>query len=173
MRYPAGFAGGIAHSTKGRPAKLALIDTAMDIRLRPVTEEDLPIFFEQQRDPIANKMADFPAREREAFFAHWRDKVLSNPNGITRTILCDGVVTGNIVSWIHSGQREVGYWLGREFWGRGIATRALQAFLAIDTTRPLHAFVVHHNLGSIRVLEKCGFVRAAQDAEGVTLIRYT
>ncbi|MBP8242640.1 MAG: GNAT family N-acetyltransferase, partial [Thermoflexales bacterium] len=73
----------------------------------------------------------------------------------------------------HSGQREVGYWLGREFWGKGIATRALEAFLAIDTTRPLHAFVVHHNLGSIRVLEKCGFVRAAQDAEGVTLIRYT
>ena len=90
-----------------------------------------------------------------------------------QTIPGDGVVTGNIVSWIHSGQREVGYWLGREFWGRGIATRAQQAFLAIDTTRPLHAFVVHHNLGSIRVLEKCGFVRAAQDAEGVTLIRYT
>ncbi len=143
----------------------------LDVRLRPVTEEDLPIFFEQQRDPIANEMADFPAREREAFFAHWRDKVLSNPNGIARTILCDGAVAGNIVSWIHSGQREVGYWLGREFWGKGIATRALEVFLSIDTTRPLHAFVVHHNLGSIRVLQKCGFTIIGSDAEGVTLVR--
>ncbi len=117
-------------------------------------------------------MADFPAREHEAFFTHWREIVMVNPNGIARTILCDGVVSGNIVSFIHSGQREVGYWLGREFWGRGIGTRALEAFLAIETTRPLHAFAVHHNLGSIRVLEKCGFVRAGEDAEGVTLIRY-
>ena len=114
-------------------------------------------------------MADFPAREREAFFAHWRNKVLSNPNGIARTILCDGVVAGNIVSWIHSGQREVGYWLGREFWGKGIATRALEVFLSIDSTRPLHAFVVHPNLGSIRVLQKCGFTIIGTDAEGVTL----
>ncbi|HQV29227.1 MAG: GNAT family N-acetyltransferase [Anaerolineae bacterium] len=145
----------------------------MDVRLRPVTEDDLPVFFEQQRDPIANTMADFPAREREAFHIHWRTRVLVNPAGFARTILCDGAVAGNIVSFIHSGEREVGYWLGREFWGRGIATRALEAFLAIETTRPLHAFAVHHNLGSIRVLEKCGFVRAEQDAEGVTLIRYT
>lgn len=135
-------------------------------------------------------MADFPAREREAFFTHWRDKVLSNPNGIARTILCGGVVAGpgviagpgvvaghgviagNIVSWLHDGQREVGYWLGREFWGKGIATRALEVFLTIDTTRPLHAFAVHHNLGSIRVLQKCGFTIIGSDAEGVTLIRY-
>lgn len=130
----------------------------------------MPIFFEQQRDPIANAMAAFPAREREAFFAHWRDKVLGNPNGIARTILCDGVVAGNIVSWLHDDRREVGYWLGREFWGKGIATRALEAFLAIDTTRPLHAFAVHHNLGSIRVLQKCGFTSIGTDAEGVTLV---
>lgn len=141
----------------------------MNIRLRSVTEDDLPILFEQQRDPIANTMADFPAREREAFFAHWRDKVLSNPNGTARTILCDSVVAGNIVSWMHEDKREVGYWLGRKFWGKGIATRALAVFLAIDTTRPLHAFVVHHNLGSIRVLQKCGFTIIGSDAEGVTL----
>ncbi len=145
----------------------------MDIRLRPVTEDDLEILFEQQRDPIANTMADFPAREREAFFVHWRTRVLVNPTGFARTIVCDGVVAGNIVSFIQAGEREVGYWLGREYWGRGIATRALEAFLAIETTRPLHAFAVHHNLGSIRVLEKCGFVRAGQDAVGVTLLRYT
>ncbi len=115
-------------------------------------------------------MAAFPARERDAFFVHWRDKVLGNPNGIARTILCDGVVAGNIVSWLHDDRREVGYWLGREFWGKGIATRALEAFLAIDTTRPLHAYAVHHNLGSIRVLQKCGFTSIGTDAEGVTLV---
>lgn len=114
-------------------------------------------------------MADFHAREREAFYVHWRTRVLVNPAGIARTILCDGVVAGNIVSFMHSGEREVGYWLGREFWGKGIATRALQSFLAIETTRPLHAFVVHHNLGSIRVLQKCGFTIIGSDAEGATL----
>jgi RimJ/RimL family protein N-acetyltransferase len=140
-----------------------------------VLEEDLEILFAQQRDPIANDMAAFPAREREALYTHWRTRVLPNPNGIARVIVCDGaiagtgVIAGNIVSWLHDDRREVGYWLGREFWGKGIATRALQAFLAIETTRPLNAFVVHHNLGSLRVLQKCGFTLIGTDAEGVTL----
>jgi RimJ/RimL family protein N-acetyltransferase len=56
-----------------------------------------------------------------------------------------------------SGQREVGYWIGSEYWGKGIATRALAAFLEHDRTRPLHARVAKHNVASVRVLEKCGF----------------
>jgi RimJ/RimL family protein N-acetyltransferase len=61
------------------------------------------------------------------------------------------------VSFMNAGEREVGYWIGREFWGRGIATLALAGFLRLEERRPLHARVVRHNVASIKVLEKCGF----------------
>jgi RimJ/RimL family protein N-acetyltransferase len=59
----------------------------------------------------------------------------------------------------------VGYWVGREFWGRGIATRALAAFLDEVSERPIYAGVADTNLASIRVLEKCGFTVAESNAE--------
>jgi RimJ/RimL family protein N-acetyltransferase len=101
-------------------------------------------------------MAAFPARERDTFMAHW-DRVLADDTVVKKTILLDGRVVGNVVSFEHSGEREVGYWIGREHWGRGVATRALRMFLAHDGTRPLYARVAGHNVASIRVLEKCGF----------------
>jgi len=125
--------------------------------LREVIDADLPIFFEHQYDPIANRMAAFPSREREAFMAHWA-KILVEPGTLIRTIESDGEVVGNIVSFVKDDLRLVGYWLGREHWGRGIASKSLAAFLEIDTFRPLHAYVAKHNLGSLRVLEKCGFI---------------
>jgi RimJ/RimL family protein N-acetyltransferase len=140
------------------------------IYLRDVLASDLPIFFKQQRDPIANEMAGFPARDRDAFMAHWA-KNLPNASNIHKTILYGDQVAGNIVSWEHAGEREVGYWLGREFWGKGIATRALSLFLEQVTSRPLYAHVVKHNLASIRVLEKCGFTLTDEDGEEVMLIR--
>jgi RimJ/RimL family protein N-acetyltransferase len=82
---------------------------------------------------------------------------LGNDTGRKRTILLDGEVVGNMLSWEQSGDTLVGYWVGREHWGMGIATRALTLFLTEVDTRPLHAHVVNHNIGSIRVLEKCGF----------------
>lgn len=127
-----------------------------DVSLRDVTDADLPIFYEQQRDPDATAMAAFPARSRDAFMAHWA-RILVDPNAIQQTILVDGQVAGNIVSWEQSGQWYVGYWLGKHFWGKGVATRALAAFLAQVPTRPLYAHVAKHNRASIRVLEKCGF----------------
>ena len=60
-------------------------------------------------------------------------------------------------------RQEVTYWLGREFWGRGIATAALQAFLQVDSRRPLRGRAAADNVASIRVLEKCGFVRIGTD----------
>jgi RimJ/RimL family protein N-acetyltransferase len=70
------------------------------------------------------------------------------------------VSPGNVVSWEHDGERDIGYWVGREHWGKGVATSALSAFLHELETRPLRAHVAHHNVGSIRVLEKCGFTRS-------------
>ena len=131
--------------------------------LRDVREDDLDVFFEQQREPEGVAMALFPAREREAFDAHWR-RVLADDSNVVRAIEVDGEVAGNIGSWEQEGRRLVGYWIGREFWGRGIATSALSE-LAAELGRPLHAWVASSNLGSIRVLEKCGFVQVGSRAE--------
>jgi RimJ/RimL family protein N-acetyltransferase len=128
-----------------------------EVRLRNVEPDDLPIFYEQQLDVDATRMAAFPARDRAAFDAHWTTNILGNPAAIMQTILLDGQVAGNIGSWRQDGVRLVGYWIGKEHWGKGVATRALAAFLHLVTERPLHAHVAKHNAGSIRVLEKCGF----------------
>lgn len=134
----------------------------IDVLLLDVCENDLPIFFEQQRDPIANQMAAFPARDRAAFMAHWT-KILSDETNTIKTILADGHVVGNVVCWEQSGERLVGFWIGREYWGKGIATKALAKFLGHIKARPLYAWVAKHNIASIRVLEKCGFKISTED----------
>jgi RimJ/RimL family protein N-acetyltransferase len=143
--------------------------------LRDVEESDLPIFFEHQREPEANRMAAFPARERDAFFAHWREKVLGNPSNRNKAIIVDDDVVGYVSSWEQDGMRLVAYWIGRAHWGRGIGTAALREFLALETMRPLHAYVAVQNVGSIRVLERCGFRRvggAEMGADDVAEVLY-
>jgi RimJ/RimL family protein N-acetyltransferase len=134
----------------------------MKVVLREVVDSDLPIFFEHQRDPEAARMAAFPSRDRDAFMTHWA-KLRHEPSNIIRTIVSDGQVAGNVGSWIAGDRQLISYWIGREFWGRGVATAALTAFVAEVKERPLHAFVVKHNVGSIRVLEKCEFVPSPED----------
>jgi RimJ/RimL family protein N-acetyltransferase len=134
------------------------------VSLRDVTEDDLQIFFEQQLDPEASRMAAFPARDKDAHMAHWH-KTLTDETVVTKAILFDGRVAGNIVSWLQDGERAVGYWIGRSYWGKGIATTALSQLLGQIKTRPLYAYVANHNIGSIRVLEKCGFTVARGNEE--------
>ena len=126
------------------------------VYLREVIDADLPILFEQQLDPEATQMAAFPSRERGAFMAHWA-KLLHDETNVARAILFDEQVAGQIGSWEMDGRRWVGYWLGKEYWGKGIATKALAEMLTIVDQRPLYATVAKHNIGSRRVLEKCGF----------------
>jgi len=135
-----------------------------DVQLRAVEDADLPIFFEQQWDPDASRMAAVVARDREAFMSHW-EKCLADPTIVIRTIVYDGDVAGNVLTFDRSGHREVGYWLGRGFYGKGIATRALAAFLREFRVRPLYAHVAKHNPASVRVLEKCGFGLMGDDKE--------
>ncbi len=130
--------------------------------LRDVIPGDLPIFFERQLDPDANNMAAFPARDRDAFTAHWT-KILSDETVTIKTILFDGRVAGNIVRFEESGKPQVGFWIGKNYWGKGVATKALSEFLAYLQTRPLYAHVAKHNIASIRVLEKCGFTISGED----------
>ena len=124
--------------------------------MRDVTEGDLPIFFEHQRDSDANRMASFPARDRDAFMAHW-SRIMADPTVLVQTILVEEQVAGNIVSWEAEDRRFVGYWIGKDWWGRGVASAGLAVFLARVPARPLYARVAKDNIASIRVLEKCGF----------------
>jgi RimJ/RimL family protein N-acetyltransferase len=134
----------------------------MTVTLREVREEDLPILFEQQLDAEARRMAALPGRDRDAFMAHWL-KSLSNETAILNTTVADAKVAGNVVYWEEAGERKVGYWLGRAYRGRGIASAALAQFLPKIKVRPAHARVAKHNLASIRVLQKCGFQVAGED----------
>jgi RimJ/RimL family protein N-acetyltransferase len=129
----------------------------MNVTLRDVAESDFPILFEYQRDPEGVRMAAFPSREWDAFVVHWTTKILADETVIKKTILVDGHVAGDILSFVEDGKRLVGYWIGTAYWGKGIATLALGAFLLHDAARPLYADIAKHNVASRRVLEKCGF----------------
>ncbi len=127
------------------------------VQLRDVEPEDLPTLFQQQRDPEANRMAVANARDERAFNEHWAE-ILGDPTVVARAILADGCLVGDINCFKSDGQDCVGYWIAREHWGRGIATRALALLLEEVATRPLHARIARTNVASLRVLEHCGFV---------------
>jgi RimJ/RimL family protein N-acetyltransferase len=136
-----------------------------DVVLRDVTDGDLPIFFEQQLDSTANHMAAFTCEDptdRDAFDAHWT-KILGDDTITTKTIVFGGNVAGHIASFERFGQPEVTYWIGKEYWGNGVATRALAEFLGFVKVRPLYARAAKDNVASLRVLEKCGFAIAGDD----------
>jgi RimJ/RimL family protein N-acetyltransferase len=127
------------------------------VRLRDVEPGDLPAFFEHQRDPESVAMVVFTSRERPAFDEHWA-RILADDTSLKQTVVVDGKVAGNVTSFLRDGVPEVGYWLDRAYWGRGVATAALSAFLKLEKRRPLYAGVARHNVGSLRVLQKCGFL---------------
>jgi RimJ/RimL family protein N-acetyltransferase len=138
----------------------------MEIALRPVEPGDLPALFEQQRDPESVAMAGVAAREREAFDAHW-ERILNDPESVIRAVLADGELVGSALSWrAEDGRRFIGYWLDRACWGRGIATAALERYLAVLDERPLYADTTEGNAASQRVLTRNGFVEAGDPSPG-------
>lgn len=102
-------------------------------------------------------MAVWPSREREDFMVHWA-KILADPTGIIRAIMLGDRLAGNVVSFNRDERRLMGYWIGKEFWGRGVASAAVAQFVQIEPVRPLYAWVAMSNVGSLRVVQKNGFV---------------
>jgi RimJ/RimL family protein N-acetyltransferase len=152
---------GSTRSGRPAPATTGASLPAPGVVLRHVVESDLAVFHVHQLDPEAAAMAAFPSRDLQSHLAHWR-LILANRSIVARTVVVDGEVAGNVVAWEHDGLPEVGYWIGREHWGRGVATRALAAFLLEVRVRPVLAHVASHNTPSRRVLEKCGFVAVGE-----------
>ncbi|MFJ2648102.1 GNAT family N-acetyltransferase [Streptomyces sp. NPDC087420] len=129
------------------------------VRLRDVEPADLEEFFVQEHDPEAVLRSNFPPREREAFMAHWTTNILGNPTGFVQAVTVEGELAGNVMAWWDEGRRFIGYWLGRQYWGRGIGSRALALFLEQEKARPLYADPFVGNTASVRLLERHGFRR--------------
>jgi len=127
------------------------------ITLRKMSVDDLPILFEHQNDPVVRAAGVIPFREREDYLAHCR-RVIADDTVVTQSIWLDDQLVGNMVSFDHDGLREVGYVIDRQHWGKGIASEALRLLLQIEPRRPLSARVSKHNLASLRVLQKNGFL---------------
>lgn len=112
-------------------------------------------------DEASNQLAGTKPRDWETFRARW-DEILADADGTKtgvtpRVILADGVVVGAVNISPHEWGDSIGYWIAREHWGRGIATRAVGLMLGEFARRPLYATAAGNNLASIRVLEKSGF----------------
>jgi RimJ/RimL family protein N-acetyltransferase len=134
------------------------------VLLREVLDSDLPVFFEQQKDSESNEMAGLATRESQAFDEHW-EKIRADGTIYLRAVIYRELVAGHVVSWKVQGKWFVGYWIGRELWGRGLASKGLKCFLGVVGERPLHARVSFDNTGSMRVLEKNGFVMLPADEQ--------
>lgn len=127
------------------------------VRLREIEQDDLPRMYEFNLDSDANRLAGTIPRSADTFVAHW-ENVLADPNDIVKAISVADVLVGYICCFKLDGFDLVGYWVSRDFWGTGIATRALELFLKEVPIRPLHARVATGNRASLRVLQKCGFM---------------
>ncbi|MCA9275812.1 MAG: GNAT family N-acetyltransferase [Phycisphaerales bacterium] len=137
------------------------------VTLRPANASDIEIFYTHQLDSVSTDLAKVYARSREAFDAHW-DAILSNPNTIARTILYGDEVVGLINTFPVKDERHIGYWIDRAHWGRGIASCAIARMVEVDPPRPLHAVVAIDNVGSMKALERSGFVRIGEEHSGET-----
>ena len=93
--------------------------------LRDVLPEDLPILFEYQRQPAANAMAAFPARDWDTFVAHWA-KISKDENAITRAVVLQGEVAGTSGAGSRTGDARSATGSGWSIGGRVLPRRRCQ-----------------------------------------------
>lgn len=135
-------------------------NVAGGVSLRALREDDLPALFEIQFDDTAQRLAAFvgkDARDRDAYLQKFR-KILADDANVTKVVEIGGEIVGSVAAFPIEGDTEITYWIRKDWWGRGVATRALAALLDEVTVRPVYGRVAEDNLGSIRVLERNGFV---------------
>lgn len=128
-------------------------------------KEHLPYLFRFQTDADAIQMAAFTPKDpfdKAAYLTKW-ENLLQNPEIHNQTIMIQGEIVGSVAKYVMDNQAEITYWIDKKYWGQGIATAALTAFLQLEPTRPLFARAAFDNIGSQRVLQKCGFVNIGID----------
>lgn len=140
--------------------------------LRGLEDVELDRLFDWEQDPAAVEMAAFTRADpsdRDAFDAHY-ERIRGDPSVLLRAIDDGNGLVGTIGSFIMQGEREITYWIDPARWGEGLASAALDVFLTVDATRPLHARVAEHNFGSAKVLARAGFVEVGSEtsyADGI------
>ncbi|MBM3399139.1 MAG: GNAT family N-acetyltransferase [Bacteroidetes bacterium] len=137
----------------------------LNIKLRPTEISDLDTLFQFQLDKEGGYLAAFMPKDptdKTAYLNKFTE-LLSDPTVNNQTILIDNVIVGSIAKFVMEGDTEITYWIGRKYWGQGIATNALKNFLDVVTNRPIYGRVAFDNFGSQNVLEKCGFTRIGSD----------
>jgi len=125
----------------------------------------LEIFFQFQLDNEASYLAAFTPEnptDRSAYL-NKHTQLLNEPTVNNQTIIVNNAIVGSIAKFEIAGEAEITYWIDRNFWGQGIATKALSTFLAIEPARPIFGRAAFDNFGSQKVLEKCGFVKIGKD----------
>ena len=132
-----------------------------NIQLRPSIVADIHQFFEYQLDPEANYLAAFTAKDPTDKIAYLEKytKLLYNPTVNMQTILADNNVVGTVTKFEINDEAEIAFWIDKPYWGKGIAAKALNMFLELETKRPIFGHAAFDNFGSQKVLEKCGFVK--------------
>lgn len=146
-------------------------------RLRPYETGDVADLARLANDKLVTRWmtATFAFPYTRADAEAWVAKVTSEDPVNTFVVEVDGRFSGAAAFLPHDGEAlgvaEFGYWLGREFWGRGImgeAARLLADYaLTVRGLRRLESRVWEPNVASARVLEKAGFVREALLRDGV------
>ncbi|MCB0697310.1 MAG: GNAT family N-acetyltransferase [Chitinophagaceae bacterium] len=137
----------------------------MNMHLQKTTVDDLETLFIFQTDETSNYVAAFntpdPA-DKQAYMEKWR-KIVANSTINMKTIFVDDVPVGSVAHFEIEDETNVSYWIDRQHWGKGIATKALQQLLATTDKKILYARIAYDNTGSQKVLERNGFVRIGTD----------
>jgi len=131
----------------------------LNMRLEKTKESDLDAMFVFQLDKDANHLAAFTSKDptnKIEYIEKWT-RLLADSTVTMRTIVLSNEIAGSVVKYEMEGKAEITYWIDKQFWGMGIATMALKCFLKIEHVRPIFGRVAFDNLGSQRILEKCGF----------------
>lgn len=142
-----------------------MTNNQLDIKLRPTEIADLDFLFQFQLDKEGGYLAAFMPKDPtdKTAYLNKYTKLLDDPTVNNQTIILANTIIGSIATFLLEGDREITYWIDKNFWGQGIATKALRQFLFGETTRPIFGRVAFDNFGSQKVLEKSGFVKIGSD----------
>lgn len=137
----------------------------MEFMLRESKASDLEVFFLNQLDDESNQMAAFTSEnpsDKEAYMEKWK-RLLTDETVHMKTIIYNDEVAGVIAKYEIDGDAQITYWIGQRYWGRGVASKALETFLKLEGKRPIYGRAAFDNAKSLRVMEKSGFVRIGSE----------
>ena len=144
------------------------------IKLRKFSRKDIDRIMkifpdEKVTNGIGITLSKKPPKITRKFEETWLKKTISNyrkkkPKEYSLAITLDNILIGSIgMNKIDYENKniEIGYWIGKDYWRKGFATKALKHFLDFinkkHKPKRVYGFAFTFNPGSKRVMEKCGF----------------